>query len=47
MSSSPGFSGVRAARSLVFCVKFVDSLLFFCPFSFGHCILCPFSVYAF
>jgi hypothetical protein len=32
-------SGVRATRSLVLCVCFVDRCLFFCPFSFGHCVV--------
>jgi hypothetical protein len=34
------FSGVRVARSLVFCVVF-------CHFSFGYCIVCPSSMYSF
>jgi hypothetical protein len=34
---------VRVARSLVYCVVFVDHCL---SFSFGHCIVCP-SIYAF
>ena len=34
----PAFSGVRVVRSLVFCVMII---VFFCPFSFGHCIVCP------
>jgi hypothetical protein len=33
---SPDFSGVRASRSLVFCVVFCRLL---CLFSFGHCIV--------
>jgi len=28
-------------RSLVLCVCFVDRCLSFCPFSFGHCVVCP------
>jgi hypothetical protein len=39
------FSGVRVTRSLVLCVCFVDRCLSFCPFSFGHCIVCPTSIY--
>jgi hypothetical protein len=39
------FSGVRVTRSLVLCVCFVDCCLSFCPFSFGHCVVCPFSIY--
>ena len=36
-------SGVRVTRSLVLSVCFVDQCLF-CPFSFGHCVVCP-SIY--
>jgi hypothetical protein len=42
-SSFPDFRGVRVARSLVFCVVFV----LLCSFSFGHCIVCPSSIYGF
>ena len=46
-----GFSGVRVAQSLVFCVMFCRSffvLLSFCGHcvvcpSFGHCVVCPSS----
>ena len=31
----PSFTG-----SLVLCVCCVDRCLFFCPFSFGHCVVC-------
>jgi hypothetical protein len=34
-------SGVRVARSLVFCVMLCGSL--FVLFHFGHCVVCPFS----
>ena len=44
---TPDFSGIRVARSLLFCVIFVDSCLSFCPFSFGHCVVCPSSIYGF
>jgi hypothetical protein len=45
-SSPPQFSsGVRVARSLVFCVVFCV-ILSFCSFSFAHCIVSP-SVYIF
>ena len=27
--------------------RFVDRCLFFCHFSFGHCIVCPSSIYGF
>jgi hypothetical protein len=33
-------------RSLVLCVCFVDRCRSFCPFSFGHCVVCP-SIYRF
>ena len=29
-------------RSLVLCVCFVDRCVFFCTFSFGHCVICSF-----
>ena len=38
------FSEVRVARSLVFCVLFCRSLFILCAFSFGHYIVCPFSM---
>jgi hypothetical protein len=41
------FSGVRVTRSLVLCVYFVDRCLSFCPFSFGHCVVCPSLIYGF
>jgi hypothetical protein len=31
---------INNTRSLVLCVGFVDRCLSFCPFSFGHCIVC-------
>ena len=38
---TPDFSGVRAPRSLIFCVVFYDSpLVLFSFFSFGHYIVC-------
>ena len=43
---TPVLSGVRVTRSLVLCVMFVDRCLFFCSFSFGHCVVCP-SIYRF
>ena len=36
----PGFSGVRVNRYLVLCVYFVDGVLSFCIFSFGHRVVC-------
>ena len=47
LSSSPVFSGVRVPRSLVFCVVLCRSVLPFCPFSFGNCILCHSLIYGF
>ena len=38
------FSGVRVTLSLVLCVCFVDHCLSFCPFSFGHCVVCSSSI---
>ena len=46
-SSPQVFSGVRVNRSLVLCVCFVDRCLSFCPFSFGHSVVCPSSIYGF
>ena len=46
-SSVRVLSGIRAAQSSVFCVFFIDHYLSFCPFSFGHCIVCPSSILAF
>ena len=41
-------SRIRAAQSSVFCVVFfLDHCLSFCPFSIGHCIACPSSIYDF
>ena len=42
---TPVFSGVRVTRSLVLYVCFVDRCLSFCPFSFGHCVVCSSSIY--
>jgi hypothetical protein len=47
MSSPSVFSGVRVTRSLVLYVCFVDRCLFFCSFSFGHCVVCSSSIYGF
>jgi hypothetical protein len=44
---TPVFSGVRVTRSLVLYVCFVDRYLSFCPFSFGHCVVCPSLIYEF
>jgi hypothetical protein len=43
----PVFSRVCVSRSFVLCVCFVDRCLSFCPFSFGHCVVCSFSIYWF
>jgi len=47
LSSPPVFSGVCVIQSLVLCVCFVDRWLFFCTFSFGHCVVCSSSIYGF
>jgi hypothetical protein len=47
LSSHLVFSGVRVTRSLVWCVCFVDRCLSFCPFSFGHCVVCFSLIYGF
>ena len=44
---TPGFRGVRVARSLIVYVCFVDRCLSFCTFSFGHCVVCSSSIYGF
>ena len=41
LSSSSLFSGVRVTRSLVLCVCFENHCLFFNPFSFDYCVVCP------
>ena len=46
-SSPPVVSGVRVTWSLVLCVCFVDYCLSFCPFSFGHCVVCSSSIYGY
>jgi hypothetical protein len=47
LRSSPVFSGGFVTRSLVLCVCFVFRCFFFCPFSLGNCVVCPFSMYGF
>jgi hypothetical protein len=47
LGSSLVFSEVRVTWSLVLCTCFVDPCLSFCTFSFGHCLVCPFSIYRF
>jgi hypothetical protein len=47
LSSPPVFSRVRVTRSLALCVCFVDRCLSFCPFSFGHCVVCSSLIYGF
>ena len=41
------FSGVRVTPSLVLCICFVDRCLFFCTFSFVHCVVCSSLIYTF
>ena len=45
LSSSPILSGIRVTRSLVLCVCFLNNCVSFCPFSLGHRVVCPFSIY--
>jgi len=47
LSSPPVFSEVRVTRSLVLYVCFVDRCLSFCPFSFGHGVVCSSSICGF
>jgi hypothetical protein len=47
LSSPSVFSGVRVTRSLVLYVCVVDRCLSFCTFSFGHCVVCSYSIYRF
>ena len=47
LSSPPVFCEVRVTRSFVLCVCFVDCCLSFCPFSFGHCVVCSSPIYGF
>ena len=47
LSSPPVFSKVRVTQSLVLCVCFVDRCLSFYTFTFGHCVVCPSSMYGF
>ena len=45
---TPGLSGVCVTRSLVVCVMFCRSFFFLASFfSFGHCVVCPSSIYEF
>ena len=44
---TPDFSGICVTGSLVWCVCFAYRCLSFCPFSFGHCVVCPSSIYGF
>ena len=41
------FMGDLVTRSLVLCVCFVYRCLFFCPFSFGHCVVYSSMIYGF
>ena len=44
LSSPTVFSEVPFTRLLVLCACFVARCLSFCPFSFGHCVVCPSSI---
>ena len=46
-STSTNRGGVRVTRSLVLCVCFIDGFLSYCPFSFGHCVVCSSSISGF
>ena len=46
-SSTIVFSGVCVTRSLALSVCVVNRCLSFCPFSFGHCVVCPSLIYIF
>ena len=47
-SSHPVFGGVHVTRFLVLCVLFCRSLfVLFCPFSFGHCVVCTSYIFGF
>ena len=39
------FCQISYSRSLAACECFVDSCLSFCTFSFGHYVVCSFSIY--
>ena len=45
LSSLPIFSGVRVARSVVFCVVFCRSLFLLLSFSFGRCVFSSSLIY--
>jgi hypothetical protein len=47
LRSTPSFNGVRVTRPLVLCVCLVNRCLSFCPLSFGHCAVCPSSIYGY
>jgi hypothetical protein len=47
LSSTPVFSGVCVTRSLALSVCVINHCLSFCPFSFGHCVVCSSSTYGF
>jgi hypothetical protein len=42
---TPGFSRVRVARCLVFCVVLCRLLFGFCPVSVDHCVVCSSSIW--
>ena len=47
LSSPPVFSGIHVTQSSVLCVCFVDRCLFFCTFTFGHCVVFSSSIFGF
>ena len=47
LSSSRFVIGFVLLDLLLYRVCFVDRCLSFCPFSFGHCVVCPSLMYGF
>ena len=47
LSLPPVYSWIRATRSLVLCVCFLDRCLSLCSFSFGQCVVWSSSIYIF
>jgi len=47
LSEPPVFSGVHVTQFFILCVCFVDFCFSFCPFYFGHCVVCSSSIYGF
>jgi hypothetical protein len=43
---TPGFSEVRIAQYVVFCIEVSEHYLLFCIFHVGHCVASPHSTYS-